>query len=44
METTEGPVVGTLWRAIPEVLSRAEVTQLQAIWHEQLGILAKEQW
>ncbi|WP_078292741.1 non-ribosomal peptide synthetase [Mycobacterium sp. D16R24] len=44
METTEGPSIGTLWRAIPEVLDRSEVAELQSIWHEQLGILAKELW
>lgn len=44
METSEGPSIGTLWRAIPEVLGRSEVAELQALWHEQLGILAKEQW
>lgn len=44
VETTEGPSIGTLWRAIPGVLGRSEVTELQSIWHEQLGILAKEQW
>lgn len=44
METTEGPTIGTMWRAIPEVLSRSEIAELQSIWHEQLGILAKEQW
>ncbi|MUM24641.1 amino acid adenylation domain-containing protein [Mycobacterium sp. CBMA271] len=44
METTEGPAIATLWRAIPEVLGRSEVAELQSIWHEQLGILAKEQW
>ncbi len=44
METTEGPVIATQWRAIPEVLGRSEVAELQSIWHEQLGILAKEQW
>ncbi|WP_078326283.1 non-ribosomal peptide synthetase [Mycobacteroides salmoniphilum] len=44
MESIEGPVIATQWRAIPEVLDRSEVTELQAIWHEQLGILAKELW
>lgn len=44
MKTTEGTTIGTMWRAIPEVLSRAEIAELQSIWHEQLGILAKEQW
>lgn len=44
IQTIEGPTIGTLWRAIPEVLSRSEVTELQSIWHKQLGILAKEQW
>lgn len=44
METTEGPSIGTLWQAIPEVLDRSEVAELQSIWHEQLGILAKELW
>ncbi|MEU9809140.1 amino acid adenylation domain-containing protein [Mycobacterium sp. NPDC050853] len=44
MDTTEGPAIATLWRAIPEVLGRSEVAELQSIWHEQLGTLAKEQW
>ena len=44
MGTTEGPSIGTLWQAVPEVLERSEITELQSIWHEQLGILAKELW
>ena len=42
--TTEGPSIGTLWQAVPEVLERSEITELQSIWHEQLEILAKELW
>lgn len=44
IETTEGEVLGTQWRALSSVLNRSDIAALQHIWDEELSALAEEKW